>query len=144
MAIPARITLITLGVTGVDRATAFYQALGWKLSSASVPGVVSFFHTGGSILAVWGRDELAADARVTSPALDGFSGVAHAINLASPTEVDAALEAAVAAGATLTKPAEHADWGGYSGYFADPDGHLWEIAYNPGWPLDEDGFPQLP
>jgi predicted lactoylglutathione lyase len=143
MSIPARISLITLGVRDVRTSTAFYSALGFEPSSASVEGEVSFFRTAGAILAVWGRDELAADANQPAPAT-GPSGGAVAINLGSPAEVDAALADAVAAGGTVAKPATATEWGGYSGYFADPDGHLWEVAHNPFWPLDERGLPQLP
>jgi predicted lactoylglutathione lyase len=143
MPIPARISLITLGVRDVRAATAFYRALGFEPSPASVEGEVSFFRTAGAILAVWGRDALAADANQSAPA-GGFTGTALAINLGSPDEVDAALADAVAAGGSVPKPAHATDWGGYSGYFADPDGHLWEVAHNPFWPLDERGLPQLP
>jgi predicted lactoylglutathione lyase len=141
--IPARISLVTLGVRDVRASTAFYTALGFELSGASVEGEVSFFRTAGAILAVWGRDELAADANQPTPAT-GPSGGAVAINLGSRAEVDAALADAVAAGGTVAKPATATEWGGYSGYFADPDGHLWEVAHNPFWPLDERGLPQLP
>ena len=144
MPVPARLSLTTLGVADVPRATAFYEALGWRLSSASMPGDVSFFHTAGSIVSVWSRDLLAGDAGVPTTSPAGFNGVAHAINLASPEEVDAALAAAVAAGGTLTRPAHATDWGGFWGYFGDLDGNLWEVAHNPFWPLDEDGLPQLP
>lgn len=143
MPIPARISLITLGVRDVRAATAFYIALGFEVSTASVDGQVSFFRMAGAILAVWGRDELAADANQQAMAA-GFGGTAVAINLASREEVDAALADAVAAGGSIPKPAAATEWGGYSGYFADPDGHLWEVAHNPFWPLDERGLPQLP
>jgi catechol 2,3-dioxygenase-like lactoylglutathione lyase family enzyme len=144
MAVPARISLITLGVADVDRATAFYERLGWERSPASVPGAVSFFRTAGSILALWGRTDLATDAGVPDPGAAGFSGVAHSINLEDANAVDAALADAVAAGATLLKSGTRADWGGYSGYFSDLDGHVWEIAHNPGWPLGPEGLPTLP
>jgi predicted lactoylglutathione lyase len=143
MPIPARVSLITLGVRDVRASTAFYGALGFEPSSASVDGEVTFFRTAGAILTVWGRDELAADANQPAAA-DGFGGTAVAINLDSRAEVDAAIAAAVAAGGTVPKPATATEWGGYSGYFADPDGHLWEVAHNPFWPLDERGLPQLP
>ena len=144
MPIPARISLITLGVTDLARETAFYQALGWPLSPASVEGEVSFFPTSGGILGLWGRDNLAADAHLPASPPQPFGGVAHAINLESPEAVAAAIEAAVAAGGTLLKAGEATDWGGFSGYFADPDGHLWEVAHNPFWPLDAEGRVQLP
>jgi catechol 2,3-dioxygenase-like lactoylglutathione lyase family enzyme len=144
MVVPARVSLITLGVADLSRSTDFYQALGWPLSSASVFGTVSFFRTGGAVLALWGRDDLAADAGVEPVATTGFPAVALAINLETPEDVDAALHQAVAAGGTLVRPAHTADWGGYSGYFADPDGHLWEVAHNPFWPIGLDGRPILP
>lgn len=142
--IPPRVSLVTLGVADVERATAFYLALGWPLSSASVPGQVSFFRTAGGLLAVWGATELAGDAAVPARAEAGFRGVSLSINVADPAEVDAALTAAAAAGGTVVRPAHQTDWGGYSGYFTDLDGHLWEVAHNPFWPIGEDGRPALP
>jgi predicted lactoylglutathione lyase len=144
MTIPARISLVTLGVIDVNRSTEFYEHLGWVRSSSSVPGDVSFFHTGGARLALWGLDDLAADAQRADIAAPGFRGVSLAINCASREEVDEAFRTAEAAGATIIKSAEPTDWGGYSGYFADPDGHVWEVAHNPGWPLGADGLPTLP
>jgi predicted lactoylglutathione lyase len=138
------VSLVTLGVANLDRSTRFYQALGWPLSPASVSGEVSFFDTEGAILAVYGRDALAADARVTAGAQGGFSGVALAVNLETPADVDALIEKAIAAGAKVTSPASVTEWGGYTGYFTDPDGHLWEVAHNPAWPIGPDGRPQLP
>jgi predicted lactoylglutathione lyase len=143
MAIPAAISLVTLGVRDVRTSTRFYSTLGFELSSASVEGEVSFFRTAGAILAVWGRAELAADANQPEPAANP-GGTALAINLDSRAAVDAALADAAAAGASIPKPATATEWGGYSGYFADPDGHLWEVAHNPFWPLDARGLPQLP
>jgi hypothetical protein len=142
MSVPPRITLVTLGVRDVAAATAFYQRLGWRLSSEGNERV-SFFALDGIVLAVWSRAELAGDAMVedTPP---GFGGIALAINLASRDEVDAAMAAAEAAGARITKAAQPVFWGGYSGYFADLDGHLWEVAHNPFWPLDENGQAILP
>ena len=134
---------MTLGVADVERATGFYQALGWPLSPASVSGEVSFFNTAGGLLALWGDGDLAADTGHESVAHD-FRGVALAINLEGRAEVDAALDAAAAAGGSIIKPASAADWGGYTGYFADPDGHVWEVAHNPAWPIGADGRPVLP
>ncbi len=142
MTIAARVTLVTLGVADVTRATAFYESLGWRRSSAS-NDEVSFFHTAGPVLAVWGRELLAADAAVPA-AGDGFRSAALAINLESVEAVDAAVEEWVASGGTLRKAPEHMVWGGYSGYVADPDDHLWELAYNPGFPLRPDGTVELP
>lgn len=144
MAVPARVSLITLGVADLHRSTDFYRALGWPLSSASVAGDVSFFRTAGAVLALWGRSDLAADAGIDAAAATGFRALALAINVDTPDDVDAALQQAVAAGGSLVKPAHTADWGGYSGYFADPDGHLWEVAHNPFWPIGPDQRPTLP
>lgn len=144
MPFPAGVSLITIGVRDVRAATAFYESLGFDRSSASVEGEVSFFRTPGIVLALWGRDDLAADANQLPGAAGGFTGVAFAINVESPAAVDAAIAAAHDAGATIPKPAQATEWGGYSGYFADSDGHLWEVAHNPFWPLDERGLPQLP
>ena len=108
-----------------------------------MPGDVSFFRLGGAALALYGHDDLAADALRPAVLAPAFRGVTTAINVASADEVDAALAAAAAAGATIAKPGQRAEWGGYSGYFADPDGHLWEVAHNPYWPLD-DGRPAGP
>ncbi|TAK70812.1 MAG: VOC family protein [Actinomycetota bacterium] len=140
---PPRVSLITLGVADVERSTAFYQAWGWPLSPASVPGEVSFFGTDGGFLAVWRREDLAADARQTLPG-NGFRDVSLAVNCRDREEADEAVAAAVAAGAVLVRPAEPTDWGGYVGYLTDPDGHLWEIAVNPAWPIGPDGRPALP
>ena len=144
MVVPARISLVTVGVRDLVTATQFYEAIGFELSSASVPGEVSFFHTGGAILALWGVTDLAADAGLSAPELDRFRGCALAINVESPAEVDAAIETAERAGGLAVKRGTATDWGGYSGYFADIEGTLWEVAHNPFWPLDERGLPQLP
>ncbi|BFU46190.1 VOC family protein [Krasilnikovia sp. MM14-A1004] len=149
MSVPARVSLATLGVGDVARATAFYSRLGWRLSPASIPGVVSFFHTAGGLLSLIATDDLAADAGLparlppANPATD-FRGTMLAINVESRASVDEALRAAVQAGAGLVKAGGATDWGGYLGYFTDPDGHLWEVTHNPGWPLDEAGVPRLP
>ena len=142
----ARLSLATLGVRDVARSTEFYKALGFPLSEASVPGDVSFFKTDGGVLAIWGYEDLAKDAGVsTQPGGDaGYRGTALAMNLNSRDEVDAFLAVAVAAGAQVTRPAQATDWGGYNGYFADPDGHRWEVAHNPHWPIGKDGRPILP
>ncbi|MBF9049665.1 VOC family protein [Roseobacter sp. HKCCD9010] len=132
-----RISMITLGVKDLPRAVAFYRD-GLGLPKIDSPPSVAFFNLNGSWLGLFGRDALAEDAGV-SGAGQGFSGVTLSHNLASEAEVDALLEEAVAAGATLVKAAAKADWGGYHGYFSDLDGHLWEVAYNPfGWIGPED------
>ena len=137
-----RVSLITLGVEDLARSRAFYERLGWKRSMKNVEGV-AFFQAGGMALALWSRAELAEDARL-SPEGSGFRGVALAYNTRTREEVDAVLAEAVAAGATLPKPAQDMFWGGYAGYFADPDGHLWEVAWNPGFKMKADGSITLP
>ncbi|RIJ77299.1 VOC family protein [Nakamurella silvestris] len=139
-----RISLVTLGVRDLDAATAFYTALGWHRSTASVEGVVSFFGTDGARLSLFSTTDLAADAHVPAQAVPAFRGVALAVNLESAAAVDAGFAAVLKAGGRVVRAAERTEWGGYSGYFADPDGHLWELAHNPGFPLGEDGLPQLP
>lgn len=142
MSVPQRLTMVTLGVADVARSTAFYEALGWRRSSAS-QDTISFFSMQGSVLAIFGREALADDATV-DPDGSGFRGVSLALNCADRGEVDAVHAAWLAAGATPVKPPEAVEWGGYSGYVADPDGHLWEIAHNPYSPNDDDGRMQLP
>jgi hypothetical protein len=138
-----RVTLITLGVADLERAIRFYRdGLGWVPSSASQAGEVAFFQVGGIGLALWSRASLAGDARVADGG--GWGGIALAQNHGSREAVDAAVASALAAGATLLKAPEATDWGGYSGYVADPDGHPWEVAHNPFWPLAGDGSLVLP
>jgi catechol 2,3-dioxygenase-like lactoylglutathione lyase family enzyme len=132
-----RLTLITLGVADVARARKFYEALGFKAGRASQESV-AFLAAGGVVLSLFGRAALAEDATVPDSA-PGFSGIALAHNARSEADVDKALAEAVAAGAKLIKPAAKTFWGGYSGYFADPDGHLWEVAHNPHFTLGADG-----
>jgi len=144
MPIPPRVSLVTLGVSDLARSTAFYEALGWQRSSASVEGVVSFFGAAGAILALWGHDDIAQDARVPAQPPPVFRGVALAINLETSPAVDEAFAQVQAAGGDVVKPPERTDWGGYAGYFRDPDGHLWEVAHHPGWPIGPNGTPQLP
>lgn len=138
-----RVSLVTLGVEDLGRARAFYRdGLGWPLSSASTEDA-AFFRTGGVVLALFHYDSLAEDAGL-SPEGEGFRRVALAHNVAERWQVSEVLEAAVVAGATLVKPAEDAFWGGRSGYFADPEGHLWEVAWNPYFPFAADGSLELP
>jgi len=142
MSLDRRISIITLGVEDVARSTEFYEKLGWKRSSAS-QDAVTFIQLKGIVLALFSRTALAEDAGVV-PSPAGFSGVTLAHNVASPAGVDAVIKFAVACGATLVKAPEKVFWGGYSGYFADPDGHLWEVAHNPFFPLNEHGHVVLP
>lgn len=137
-----RLSLITLGVSDVARSTAFYTRLGWKPSGASNEQV-TFFQLGGIALGLYGRAALAEDAKI-NPSGTGFSAVALAFNTRTREEVEAVLAEAQGAGGTILKPAEDVFWGGYSGYFADPDGHLWEVAWNPHFHLHEDGSIELP
>lgn len=130
-----RVSLITLGVADLDRSLRFYEALGWRRGNKDT-GVV-FFQLPGFILALWSRTALVEDAGVAEGS--GFGGVALAYNARSRSEADAALKEAVAAGARLLKAAQETAWGGYSGYFADPDGYVWEVAHNPGWTIDPAG-----
>ena len=138
----ARISLITLGVADVARARAFYESLGWKASGAS-QAEVAFFQAGGMALGLFSRAALAEDAHLKESGA-GFGGITLAQNMASEEAVDQLLEEARRAGATILKPAQRVFWGGYSGYFADPDGHPWEVAYNPGFKLEADGSLRLP
>lgn len=129
-----RISLITLGVADLDRAIRFYEGcLG--LPRLETPPSIAFFEMGKTWLAVWPRSELAADANVPGDS-SGFSGFALAHNVRSREEVDALLALVSACGASVVRPAHDTDWGGYSGYFSDPDGFLWEVAYNPDFPID--------
>jgi hypothetical protein len=136
-----RLSLLTLGVTDVARARRFYERLGWR--GQEVEQTV-FFQAGGMALVLWGREDLAHDAGVPVDRPVAFEGIALAHNVRSRDEVDAILAAAVDAGATITRSAEETSYGGYAGYFADPDGHLWEIAHNPGFTLDSGGALVLP
>ena len=137
-----RLTLVTLGVADVARSRAFYEALGWKASSASQASV-AFFQLVGMVLALWGRQDLADDAGLPN-APPAFPGVALAFNARSEAEVDGVLAEAARVGGRLVRPAHKTSWGGYSGYFADPDGHLWEVAHNPFWRLDDQGAMHIP
>lgn len=136
-----RLSLVTLGVSDVARSRAFYEALGFKAGSASQESV-TFLDAGGVVLGLYGRAALAEDAAVDDRQT-GFSAVALAHNARSEADVDAVLAEAVVAGGTLVKPAAKVFWGGYSGYFADPDGHLWEVAHNPYFKFNADGRIEL-
>ena len=135
-----RVSVITLGVADLERARRFYEALGWTSPSVPEDGVV-FFQCGGIVLALWSRASLAEDSVVEDAG--GWGGVTLAYNVGSPQDVDAVLQEASAAGATIGRPGEATFWGGYSGVFIDPDGHPWEVAHNPYWTLADDGSVSL-
>lgn len=137
-----RVTLITLGVADMARARDFYARWGWSPHAQSQDGV-AFYQMGGAVLALFGKDDLAKDQDRPGAAL-GTGAITLAQNCTDRAETDAVFAAAIAAGATPLKQPEAVFWGGYSGYFADPDGHVWEIAHNPFWPLAGDGTLTLP
>lgn len=137
-----RISIVTLGVDDLDRAVRFYEEMGLK-AGMKVPGDVAFFQMGGTLLALWPREKLAADAGVED-SHPGFSGAALAYNTRSDAEVSEVLAAAEKAGGRIVKPAQRAFWGGWYGYFADTEGHLWEVAHNPDFPIDAEGRISLP
>jgi uncharacterized protein len=145
------LTLVTLGVADLKRSIAFYETLGFRRKAAAAEGV-GFFQAGACAIAVFPSEELARDTNVAFEGMAenfrgvalAWSGVALAWNCRSQHDVDAVIKRAGHAGAVVRKPAQDAFWGGYSGYFSDLDGHLWEVAYNPHFPLSEDGRLQLP
>jgi predicted lactoylglutathione lyase len=138
-----RVSLITLGVDDLERSRAFYEALGWRTNAEPGADIV-FFQAGGSIVALWGRENLAADTGLDASAGEvGFDGIVLAHVVGSEDEVDRVVAEAEAAGARVTDRPAPTFWGGYSGKFVDPDGHAWEIARNPSWTLGEDGSVSL-
>ena len=139
--VPANLTIVTLGVADLPRSARFYSDLGWERRGALADGIV-WFRTSGSWLGLYGHDELADDARldrVRQDDLPVYRGITLAINLGSAEAVDRAFARVNEVGGRIVKQAEQTPWGGYSGYFADPDGHLWEIAFAPMFPPDEHG-----
>lgn len=130
-----RVSLVTLGVQDLARSRAFYDALGWV--GESPDDDVVFFQAGGIVLALWSRAKLAADSGVTDTG--GWGGITLALNVGSSAEVDKVIAQAGAAGATIPRAGAPTFWGGYSGVFVDPDGHPWEVAYNPHWHVDDHG-----
>lgn len=130
-----RLSLVTLGVSDLDRAREFYERLGWRPTGPTRD--VVFFQTGGMVVGLWGRAELAQDTGVTDGG--GWGGITLAHNLRSPDEVDALLTEVEAAGGTIRRSGAATEWGGYSGLFADLDGHCWEVAHNPFWTITDDG-----
>ncbi|MDX2223885.1 MAG: VOC family protein [Rhodospirillaceae bacterium] len=137
-----RISAITLGVADVPRARAFYDRLGWKAAKGSDAGT-AFYQMNGLALILFGMKELAKDAGVERPGA-GFDNISIAYNVASEAQVKQVLAKAKKAGGTILREASKAFWGGFTGYFADPDGHAWEVAYNPHWTLDAKGNVKLP
>ena len=140
---PANITLVTLCVADIAKATRFYEKLGFVKSKTASQESVSFFKAGGVVLALWSREAQIEDAKAGA-LWNGNGGIVVAQNVAGEAEVDAVMATAEAAGARILKQAAKTFWGGYNGYFADPDGNLWEIAFNPHWGLEEDGRIKLP
>ena len=136
-----RISAITLGVVDISRARKFYEQLGWQ-AHASSDDNVAFFQANGRVFGLFGRQALADDAQV--PLGEGFGGITLAYNVRDKADVSRILAAAAAAGGRIVKPAQDVFWGGHSGYFADLDGHLWEVAWNPHWRLERDGTIALP
>jgi uncharacterized glyoxalase superfamily protein PhnB len=139
---PLRLSLVTLGVEDLARAIRFYEAMGLQRRMKNAEGV-AFFEAGGVVVSLFPREELAKDANVEN-SKSGFSGVALAYNVATEAEVELVLDAAKAAGAKILKPAQRAFWGGFYGHFADPEGHIWEVAHNPGFSFDERGALVVP
>jgi catechol 2,3-dioxygenase-like lactoylglutathione lyase family enzyme len=136
-----RLTLITLGISDLDRARKFYEDLGWKTGAEEADDVV-FFQAGPMVIALWGREKLAEDSAVTVG--KGWGGITLAYNTRSPEEVDEVIEEARAAGATIGREPGKTFWGGYSGVFIDPDGYPWEVAHHPRWPIGEDRSLTIP
>ena len=144
-ALQPRLTVLTLGVRDVGASTKFYEALGVERKVRATGDEISFIAAGGVVLALWSWDKLAADACLAEgPAPQGFRGATLAWNCAKPAEVDAAFAKAMAAGGKLLRQPEKTDYGCYRGYFADPDGHVWEVVQAPGFGFTEDGRLILP
>ena len=139
-----RLSLVSLGVADVAASTAFYERLGWQRHAGASNEQITFFQLGGIILGLYGAEPLSADAGVPFEGPPAFRGVTLAYNGRTKEEVDEVLKLAVESGGKLIKAAEEVFWGGYSGYFADPDGHFWEVAWNPFFPIDADGAISLP
>lgn len=138
-----RITVTTLGARNLAKLTNFYERLGWQKSKSS-NAQFTLFKSPGTCLALFGRSALAKDAGVAAGRASRFSGVTLAWNVRTKKDVDAALAHAKKIGAKITQPAHDAFWGGYTGYFADPEGNLWEVAWNPFWKLDSKGLVTVP
>jgi hypothetical protein len=136
-----RLSVITLGISDLDRARKFYEALGWTTGAEEADDVV-FFQAGGMVLSLWGREKLAEDSTVEVGS--GWGGITLAHNCRTQDEVDEVIDEARAAGATIGREPADTFYGGYSGVFIDPDGYPWEVAYNPRWSIEEDGSTKLP
>jgi catechol 2,3-dioxygenase-like lactoylglutathione lyase family enzyme len=139
-------SIVTLGVSDLERSIRFYSDLGWEQRGDAANGIV-WFRTSGTWIGLYGYEELAEDARLEAVPSDdqpAYRGITLAVNLPSEDAVDLAFVRVQEAGGASVKPPTHAEWGGYSGYFADPDGILWEIAFNPGVPIDEQGRIEIP
>jgi uncharacterized protein len=139
--VPPNFAIVTLGVADLERSARFYRELGWEQRGDLAEGIV-WFKTSGSWIGLFGYEELAADARLPAPphdTLPEYRGITLAVNLASEDAVDLAFVRVLQIGGRIVAPATRTEWGGYSGYFADPDGHLWELCHNPGFPIDEHG-----
>ncbi len=142
MAVAPRVTLVTLGVRDVAVSEAFYRALGWEVVISADDGF-RLFRTSGAFLTLWPAETMWADGDIPPPAEPRFGGILLAMNLDSPADVDEAIATAVAAGGTIVRPVRALEWGMYDGHVADPDGHVWEIAYNPDWEIGPDGRPVI-
>ena len=142
MAIAPNFTIVTLGVADLARSAAFYRELGWE-QRGDMSGGITWFRTSGTWIGLFGYADLAADIGIPADPATAYRGLTLALNFSDEPTVDHALAQAVDAGARLVKPAQRAEWGGYSGYFADPDGHLWEAAFAPGFVV-ENGTIDIP
>ena len=136
-----RVSLITLGVVDLRRSRSFYEQLGWRGQEMEE---TVFFQAGGQAVVLWGRDKVAADAGIVDDGSSRFSGIVLAHNVPSREQVDEVVTAAEAAGGEVTKSPRETFYGGYAGFFRDPDGHVWEVAHNPGFILGDDGALTLP
>jgi catechol 2,3-dioxygenase-like lactoylglutathione lyase family enzyme len=143
MSVRPNFSIVTLGVADLKRSVAFYRALGWEQRGDPSAGI-TWFRTSGTWIGLFGYADLAADVGLPPDPPAAYRGITLALNFEDEHAVDTALAHAVEAGARLVKPAARAEWGGYSGYFADPDGHLWEAAFAPGFPIAEDGTVDIP
>jgi uncharacterized protein len=136
--LPPNFVIVTLGVADLDRSIAFYSGLGWELRGDRSRGIV-WFRTSGSWVGLFPLADLAADVGIEPDPASGFRGATYAVNLPSEAAVDAGFASVRELGARVVKEPSRAEWGGYSGYFEDPDAHLWELCFNPGFPLDDEG-----